>query len=122
MSPIRYLAFAAVAVILALVQGSAIHAQMNPFKGVQNYMTDEDLRLLEKGVETLLNKGKVGSVAAWKNDTSGNFGTMELELAFAGDGIPCRRIDHVIKFRSQADPFLFHLTYCKMGDEWKIAN
>lgn len=113
-------AFAAAACILA---GAGIaQAQINPFGREYSRFSEEDLHLMRVEADKLLSTGKVGSVASWNSEKSGNFGTMELERIFSAKGLPCRQLDHVVKFKGERDARRFQLTYCRVGNEWRLAQ
>jgi hypothetical protein len=122
MPPFRSLYLLLAALSLLIVLATAAHTQINPFSRGFSRLTADDLRLIEDETGTLLERGQAGSVASWQNEDSGNFGTMELEWSFQNEGVPCARVDHVIKFRGEADPRLFQLTYCRIGETWKLAE
>ncbi|MFW6027552.1 MAG: hypothetical protein ACOC91_01965 [bacterium] len=123
MRPIRHcLPALAVLAALAVSTGAAGEAPRGPLGGAYTQLTPEDLRLVRNATARLLQTGRPGSTTSWKNDASGNFGTMKLERSFRDLGLPCKRIDHVLQFENEADPRLVRLTFCRTGGEWRLAE
>ncbi len=108
--------------LVVLSSGATAQTPRAPWGGAYTRLTPEDLRLVRKATARLLTTGRTGSTASWRNDISGNFGTMELEGTFRNRGVPCKRIDHVLQFRNVADPRLLRLTFCRIGGQWRLAN
>lgn len=107
---------------LSTFSGAAAEAPRGPLGGTYTQLTPGDLRLVRKATARLLVTGRTGSTTSWKNDESGNFGTMELEGSFRSGGIPCKQIDHVLQFRNESDPRLLRLTFCRIRGQWKLAR
>ena len=107
--------------LLWICAASSATAQINPFGRLGNPFTGIDSQLLHQQLDKLLATGKVGEVGSWKNEKSGNHGTMELERILVKKNLPCRQVAHVIKLRSERDTRQYRLVYCKIGSAWKIA-
>lgn len=106
----------------ATFSGAAAEAPRGPLGGAYIQLTPEDLHLVRQATARLLIRGKPGNTASWKNEASGNFGTMELEGSFRSLNLPCKRIDHIIQFKNESDPRLLRLTFCRKGGVWKLAG
>lgn len=62
----------------------------------------------------------VGTVETWSNPKTGASGKATLTANFKTEGMQCRRIQHVIKVKSQGDPYVFTFDRCQTADgTWK---
>jgi len=61
----------------------------------------------------------VGATESWSNPSSGNSGTVTLIARSEPNGVPCRRLQHVIKVKDRHDPFIFLFDRCRVDGEWK---
>jgi len=115
---------AAIGGLIALAPLSAGHAflidPMGPNAG-QVSLTGQDLQIMRMRSIALLNRAKKGETREWKNETSGNSGTMRLIDVYTRNGLDCRRILHTIKFKGFKDPRAFVVPYCKDGGRWRNA-
>ena len=121
MCPFAYPKLATALLLLTVCAATELKAEVSPFGRLSSSFTRLDSRLMGETVDKLLASGNVGQVASWKNDSSGNYGTMELERNLRKADLPCRQIAHVIKLRKERDPRLYRVVYCKVGSAWKIA-
>ena len=66
--------------------------------------------------------GQIGVEEAWSNPESGNSGTAEILETFERDGLPCRRVEHVIKIARDAVPKRVVLATCRVADgRWLLV-
>ena len=122
--PLRHLtALLAVTAIFATLAPVVTHAQLiNPFGPARGDFTKQDMDLLQAKLRPLLEQGKAGAVAAWRNPANSNFGTMRIAKTFERQGLACRRVTHIVKLRSYKNARRFVVSYCKTSDgAWKIA-
>ena len=61
----------------------------------------------------------VGASESWSNPATGASGTVTLIARMEPNGLTCRRMAHVIKVKSQGDPYNFMFDRCLVGGEWK---
>ncbi len=98
----------------------AAWGQANPIRMLD--LTAEDLSLIETSANRLYEAGEIGALETWSNAQSGNSGSMRLLATFERDGLPCRRIEHVIKVKKDATPKRLVLATCRTGDGvWKLV-
>lgn len=57
------------------------------------YFNDKDWELLRSTTRKLLDEGKKGDTATWKNDENGHNGTLTLLGSFEKFGTTCRRVE-----------------------------
>ena len=110
---------AAVTFTLAVTPSYAL----NPFKRSNFQLEDGDIPLLEAAAQKLylVEAVDVGAVESWNNAESGNYGTVTLIQKHAHQGLPCRRLQHDIKIKGEADPYRFIIDRCKTEDgSWKL--
>src|SRR4051794_22363924 len=89
----------ALAVVCALVLGTAAFAQINPFgRSGSGGLTADDLELLEAAASKLYtaDNPRVGATESWTNPNTGDTGTVSLIEVFEKDGMPCRKLRHNI--------------------------
>jgi surface antigen len=84
-------------------------------------LTGKDLQAMRALVVELLERAKSGATRRWKNEKSGNSGTMRLIDIYQSKGLDCRRIRHTIKFKGFKDPRTFVVPYCKSDGQWRNA-
>jgi surface antigen len=84
-------------------------------------LRDSDIEMAKAAAASLYEKldTPVGSSAAWSNGQTGNSGTVTLIAATEPNGVPCRRLQHVIKVQDRSDPFIFLFDRCLVDGEWK---
>lgn len=115
---------AAIGSLIALAPLSAGHAflidPMGPNAG-QVSLSGGDMQVMRSLTIALLDGAKPGETRQWKNDKSGNSGTMRLIDAFRRNDQDCRRILHTIKFKGFKDPRSFIVPYCKDNGRWRNA-
>jgi len=61
----------------------------------------------------------VGATESWANPQTGASGTVTLIARMEPNGMTCRRLHHVIRVRSQGDPFNFMFDRCLVGGVWR---
>jgi len=108
------------AVVLSLMT-SAFAA--NPFLRSSFELPPGDLEIVKSAAQNLyLDESKeVGAVETWRSDTTGNYGSVELILIHAHNGLPCRRLQHDIRLSGVANPYRFIIDRCKVEDgSWKF--
>ena len=107
------------ALMLAVLAGDA-SSQMNPLRQLE--LTAEDIELLSTAANHVYDAGAIGASEAWSNAASGNSGAATLLEVFERDGLPCRRIEHVIKISKDATPKRLVLATCRTADgRWLLA-
>ena len=118
MARLRVLA-AALAMMLAIV-ATAAYGQMNPLR--QLALTTVDIELLTATARRLYEAGRIGAKEAWANPDSGNSGTVELLETFEREGLPCRRVEHVVNIARDAVPKRVVLASCRAPDgRWLLV-
>ncbi|HVO16600.1 MAG TPA: RT0821/Lpp0805 family surface protein [Alphaproteobacteria bacterium] len=97
-------------------------AQVSPFGPGAFNVPDSDLPLLGAAEAKLYTGAKVGAVEKWSNAATGDDGSVTLISTFERDGMPCRRLAHVIKLRGIKAEHQFVISRCRVADgSWKIV-
>ena len=95
----------------------------NPFRRSDFELTPNDMGLIKAAGARLYTDASrdVGDVELWRNDTSGNYGAIELVLIHVTGGLPCHRLQHDIKLSASPEPYRFIIDRCKTEDgSWKL--
>jgi surface antigen len=109
----------ALALMLVLLASDA-RSQMHPLRELE--LTAEDIELLTTAADHVYDAGEIGASEAWSNAASGNSGSATLLQVFERDGLPCRRIEHVIKIKKDATPKRLELATCRTADgRWLLT-
>jgi surface antigen len=103
------------AMLCALLAGPAL-AQVPAID-----LRDEDIAMAKAAAAKLYENPAtpVGATESWSNAKSGNSGTVTLVSSSEPNGVPCRRLQHVIKVKDRHDPFIFLFDRCLVDGEWK---
>jgi surface antigen len=110
---------ATLAMMLALLATDA-RGQMNPLR--QLALTTADIELLTATANRVYETGQIGTKEAWSNPESGNSGTVELLETFEREGLPCRRVEHVVNIARDAVPKRLVLATCRVADgRWLLV-
>ena len=110
---------AALAMIPAILASDA-RGQLNPLRELE--LTAGDLELLTTTADRLYEAGRLGAVEAWSNPESGNSGTVEILELFEREGLPCRRVEHVVKVERDPVPKRLILASCRVPDgRWLLV-
>jgi surface antigen len=110
---------AAVVMMLALL-ASDVRAQMNPLRQLE--LTDTDIELLTAAANRVYDAQQIGVEEPWSNPDSGNAGTAEILETFEREGLPCRRVEHVITIAGDAVPKRLVLSTCRVADgRWLLV-
>jgi surface antigen len=109
----------AAAMALGLLASGA-QGQFNPLRELA--LTDTDIEMLTAAANHVYEAGEVGVAESWSNPASGNSGTAEILERFERDGLPCRRVEHVIKVAKDAVPKRVVLATCRVADgRWLLV-
>lgn len=85
------------------------------------YFTDKDWDMMKEAARQMLDSGKDGDSATWKNPESGNQGSLKALSTIETGGATCREaeITNQAKKRSGTSRF----TFCRQADgTWKISR
>ena len=102
---------------------SVAHGQVNPLGRAGINLTDQDLKMIMAAAEPLFKntQAKAGTVVVWHNEATGNFGTIELVGLSEFQGMPCRRLRHIVSIKKEKDPRRVTTERCRTeSGEWKI--
>lgn len=117
-----------VCLTVAVAGSSTVRAErpelINPFGEPGTFrFTERDMSLLRAVMHRLLETGKDQAVGAWRNDQSGNFGTVEVKGTYRAKGRTCRVITHIVKLTGEKDSRRVTISYCKDAEgRWRIAG
>jgi surface antigen len=110
---------AALATALVVLTGGA-GAQLNPLRDFE--LSGDDIALLTAAADRLYEAGEIGGIARWSNPHSGNAGTVEILEIFEREGLPCRRVEHVIELAEDPVPKRLMLASCRVEDgRWLLV-
>lgn len=86
-------------------------------------MSSEDLNQLATAAAKLYTPetATVGAMERWSNPKTGNSGTVTLTRQFDYKGMPCRRIEHRVKFGPSEQTYAMNRCRVPTG-EWKLAG
>jgi surface antigen len=119
MRPLRFVALAA-ALILSCAAPAA--AQVNPF-GDSLDLKPADIEMMKAAAAALFtdDAARLGDTRAWSNPASGNAGSVSLVKTFEHQGLPCKRVQHIVKQKDRADQVVYQFARCRTGDgTWKL--
>jgi surface antigen len=87
------------------------------------YMNDDDIGMMQATVLEVLDQAKDGEERGWRNDKTGNSGSVTAIKSFSEKGLSCRgiQIDNRAPEATQGGAISTH-ELCKVGDEWKILR
>jgi hypothetical protein len=122
----RRVRIAVVGLLLAAALAPA-QAQINPFRAGRygGDMPPGDWAALLKSVDELNADPtlKVGDSDSWNNPDTGGFGTNTVQRLFTQNGMPCRRLEHVLATKSQSRATSFVMSWCKTSQgAWKTVG
>ena len=126
MPPLRALTLAASLAFALVPLPASPQAMFGPLGTgiVPNSMTHDDLDALAAAGAKLYTPDKVavGTVERWINPKTGNSGTVKLTREFQQNGMPCRRLEHVITLPREGER-TYTMNRCKTPEgEWKLAG
>jgi surface antigen len=105
----------------------ATFAGVSPFGAVGLALTKQDYQAIEAAAKPLLNDDSlaIGTTRDWSSPKSGNHGSIKLlkrfEETVQGATLPCRKLEHTVEIKGQADPYNLVIDRCKVADgSWKI--
>lgn len=84
-------------------------------------MTHDDLTALSTAAAKLYTPetATVGATERWSNPKTGNSGIVTLTRQFEHKGMPCRRIEHKVKFGASEQTYAMNRCRVATG-EWKL--
>ncbi len=108
--------------LLAIAAASTAVAQ---FRESLLHLEQDDLKMVSAAAESLYNAQtpKVGDAKSWKNDQTGNSGTVQIVEIYYYQGMPCRKLRHTVKQKLYRDPVIVRIHRCRTPQgEWKIRS
>jgi hypothetical protein len=80
--------------------------------------------MITRTVQGEIHGKRTDTMAMWSNPASGHSGTITLLSKFARKGMPCEKIEYVIKSSKQGEkPERYVFTSCQLPDgTWKLAE
>ena len=116
--------FGLFAVLLAIfLTASTVHAQMSTFSPTIIGLPSGDFELM-MGAEApfyAAEAPETGTTASWENPENGDHGTAKLVEVFEWQGLPCRKIQHIVHIVGEKDLQTVTVDRCQVASgEWKI--
>jgi len=112
----------ALLVALVLTCAAPAVAQVNPF-GDSLDLRAEDIEMLKAAAAGLFDdeSARIGDTRTWSNPASGNTGSVSLVKTFEHQGLPCKRVQHVVKQKGRADQVVYQFARCRTADgAWQL--
>ena len=86
-------------------------------------LTQEDLDLIHRTVDTQIHGKPEGTTAVWNNAHTGNAGTIQLLKRFNRGSLGCEQISYTLTTTKKAvEPEHFVFNSCLTAEGWKIAR
>jgi surface antigen len=87
-------------------------------------LTQDDIERMNAAGARLYEGRSIGTVERWRSPDSKDAGEVKLIRSFNSHGMPCRTLDHTIRFETQRDsPSHYIINWCKIPDDgWKIVE
>jgi surface antigen len=87
-------------------------------------LTQDDIDRMNAAGARLYEGRSIGTVERWRSPDSKDAGEVKLIRSFNTHGMPCRTLDHTIRFETQRDsPSHYIINWCKIPDDgWKIVE
>jgi surface antigen len=87
------------------------------------FFNDADLKLMGDAADQALDEAKDGEGVSWRNEQTGNSGTLTPVRSFTRGGKDCRRLD-VVSLARQATrgSASTRVDFCKIDGAWKILG
>jgi surface antigen len=87
-------------------------------------LTQDDIDRMNAAGARLYEGRSIGTVERWRSPDSKDAGEVKLIRSFNTHGMPCRTLDHTIRFETQRDsPSHYIINWCKIPDDgWKLVE
>jgi surface antigen len=86
-------------------------------------LTQEDLDLIHRTVDTKIHGKPVGTTASWSNPNTGNAGTIKLVRKFRKGNLQCEQVAYTLTTTKKAvEPEHYVFNSCLTPEGWKIAR
>jgi surface antigen len=113
------------ALLLAGLLGEPTQAQLllGPVWESNITLTQGDLDLIHRTVDTEIHGKPVGTTASWSNPETGNAGTIKLLRKFRKGNLHCERVAYTLTTTKKAvEPEHYVFDSCLTPEGWKIAQ
>jgi len=113
------------ALILASLLGGPTQAQLmfGPTWESNITLTQGDLDLIHRAVDTEVHGKPVGTTASWGNPETGNAGTIKLLRKFRKGNLHCEQVAYTFTATKKAvEPEHYIFNSCLTPEGWKIAR
>ena len=113
------------ALLLAGLLGEPTQAQLllGPVWESNITLTQGDLDLIHRTVDTEIHGKPVGTTASWSNPETGNAGTIKLLRKFRKGNLHCERVAYTLTTTKKAvEPEHYAFDSCLTPEGWKIAQ
>src|SRR3954452_15597780 len=114
-----------IALVLASLVGEPTQAQLmfGPVWESNITLTQGDLDLIHRTVDTEIHGKPVGSTASWSNPETGDAGTIKLLRKFRKGNLYCERVAYTLTTTKKAvEPEHYAFDSCLTPEGWKIAQ
>jgi surface antigen len=86
-------------------------------------LTQDDLDLIHRTVDTQIHGKPVGTTASWSNPNTGNAGTIKLVRKFRKGNLRCEQVAYTVTTTKKAvEPEHYVFNSCLTPEGWKIAQ
>jgi surface antigen len=114
---------AIIGLLAGVLAGPAAAQMLGPTWETDIVLTKGDYEAIDRTLERAVHGRAVGTVAMWRNPSTGHSGTLELMRKFKRSGQRCERIDYTIRGDGRGGP-IQHWVFdsCRQPDgSWKLA-
>jgi hypothetical protein len=111
--------------MLAILLGAPAQAQLllGPVWESNITLTQDDLDLIHRTVDTQIHGKPVGATASWSNPNTGNAGTIKLVRKFRKGNLQCEQVAYTLTTTKKAvEPEHYVFNSCLTPEGWKIAR
>ena len=121
--PFATLVLAAGALLASLAAPPAA-AQINPFKGNSQRLSDDDRDMLDATIARLNARAPLqpGDRETWKNPRTGSSGTIKLLRNYNFGTAPCHLVQYDFEVGDGGSQRSYQVDWCRMDNGWKIRN
>ena len=108
--------------LIGLLDASAQAQTFGPAWESNITLTQEDLDLIHRTVDTQIHGKPAGTTAVWNSPHPGNAGTIRLLRKFTRGNLNCEQIEYTLTTAKKAvEPEHYMFNSCLTPEGWKIA-
>jgi surface antigen len=118
LTPEKLVTLAVTSALIAALAPAPMQAA-NVFGHSLSELSDSDREALERAQREVLETMKPGTIAVWKDETTGHSGEARLVRSYERNGMPCGEVEHVFRIPGVSR---FTMPLCRASDgTWRVA-